>query len=203
MFGLKRLKGKGKVEQAVYDKYLRRLRNVDEKLGKTLAQHGPSEKLFRVRESVPTTKKIKGLPASVSNETYSSFAPVAKASRVATPFLAGMYLSEKLAGAGMANEEAKSLMKQAADAIDRHRRRDEAIKLAMVMVERGKCEPFQTLEEFEEKVAALEVKNLEAVREALEMDSDLTDFGKVASPQVAVPAGSSKAEVAFFHRLSE
>lgn len=99
--------------------------------------------------------------------------------------------------------EVRQLMKQAADAIERHHRREEAIKLAMVMVERGKCEPFSSLADLEEKVASLSSKNLEAVREALDMDSELADFGKVASPAIEVPPGSSKAEVNFFHRLSD
>lgn len=201
---LRKLKGKGKIDQIVYGKYLRRLKNADEKLGKILAQHGPSEKLFTVKETVPAIKRIKGLPASVEYETYSALAPVTKASKAATPFLAGMYLSEKLSpGEKRATMETRQLMKKAADIIGRHRRREEAVKLAMLMVERGKCEPFSSLAELEEKVAALEAKNLEAVKEALEMDSDLTDFGKVASPSVEVPKGSSKAEANFFHRLSE
>lgn len=96
----------------------------------------------------------------------------------------------------------KELMKQAADAIDRHRRKDEAIKLAFSMVEKGKCEPFASFSEFDEKVATLMEKNLDAVREALDMDSGLSDFGKVASDKTSI-AGGTSAEMTFFHKLSE
>lgn len=204
---LKKLKGKKQIDKLLYEKYHKKLVNADERLGRTLAQHGPSEKLFSVKESVPTTKKIRGLPASVEHETFSASAPVRKAMKFVTPLAAGMYLSEKVGsqqqGADMANGKARELMKQAADAIERYRHREEATKLAMAMVERGKCEPFKSYTELEEKIAALEVKNLEAVKEALEMDSDLPDFGKVASSDTPVPASSNRAEMNFFHRLSE
>lgn len=203
---LKKLKGKDKINNVIYEKYLKRIRNADERLGKVLAQHGPSEKLFSTKELVPTRKRIKGLPAHVEHESWAASAPVSKAMKVVTPLAAGMYLSEKLGsqqpGATMAQDEAKTLMKKAADAIERHQRREEAIKLAFEMVQRGKCNPFETYDEFQEKVASLEEKNIDVVREALEMDSDMADFGKVASEQTA-PAGSGKAEMNFFHRLSE
>lgn len=203
---LKKLKGEGKINDFVYNKYLRRVRNADERLGRVLAQHGPSQKLFSTKEVVPTGKKIKGLPAHVEHESYAASAPVSKAMKFVTPFAAGMYLTEKLgaqrSGVTMANDEAKTLMTKAADAIERHRRREEAVKLAFAMVERGKCAPFESYDDFQEKVAALEEKNIDVVREALDMDADLTDFGKVASEQKA-PTGSSGAEMNFFHRLSE
>lgn len=209
MAALRKLRGKNEINEILYQKYLRRLKNADEKLGKVLAQHGPSQRLFRVKERIPTTKKIKGMPASVEHETYSALAPVTKASKVVTPIAGATYVSEKMhgsphakEGADMASEKAKSLMKQAADSIERHRRREEAVKLAFAMVERGKCEPFESYDAFEEKVASLEEKNLEAVREALEMDSDLTNFGKVAEEKVSIP-GASQADLNFFHRLSE
>lgn len=206
MTALKKLKGKNKIDNLLYEKYHRKLINADERLGRVLAQHGPSERLFSTKEIVPTKRKLRGLPASVEHESFAATAPVKKVMKVVTPLAAGAYISEKLGsdtGATMANDKAKALMKQAAETIERHRRRDEAVKLAMQMVERGKCEPFKSYGEFEEKVAALEAKNLEAVREALDMDGDLADFGKVASPETPVPPGSNKAEVAFFHRLSE
>lgn len=203
---LKKLKGEGKINDIIYNKYLRRVQNADERLGRFLAQHSPSRKLFSTKEIVPTRKKIKGLPAHVEHESYAASAPVSKAMKVVTPFAAGMYLTEKLGsqqpGAAMANDEAKTLMTKAADAIERHQRREEAVKLAFAMVERGKCAAFESYDEFQEKVAALEDKNIDVVREALEMDADLTDFGKVASEQKA-PHGSSGAEMNFFHRLSE
>ena len=203
---LKKLKGKDKIDSFLYEKYLKRIRNADERLGKVLAQHGPSEKLFSTKELVPTRKKIKGLPAHVEHESFAASAPVSKAMKVVTPLAAGMYLTEKLSsqqsGATMANDEAKSLIKKAADAIERYRRREEAVKLAFAMVERGKCNAFENYEDFQEKVSSLEIKNLDAVKEALEMDSELADLGKVASEQRA-PSGSAGAEMNFFHRLSE
>ena len=203
MTALKKLKGKDFIDGKVYDLYLKKLKNADERLGRVLAQHGPSQKLFRPRESVPTTKKIKGLPAEVTHETYAASAPAKKVMGVAVPITSGLYLSEKLEKKPMANEKQRSLMKQAADRIDRHRRREEAVKLAFEMVERGKCEPFSSFDEFQNKIASLEEKNLEAVREALSMDSDLTDFGKVASDGIVGAPGTDRAEMNFFHRLSE
>lgn len=203
MTALKKLKGKGRIEGVVYDKYLRKLKNADERLGKTLAQHGPSESLFAVKETVPTKLKLRGLPASVEHETYSALAPVTKSMSFAAPMMAGLYMSDKLSGGEEKKAmDSRQLMKQAADALEKHRRRDDVIKLAMLMVERGKCEPFSTMADLEEKIASLEVKNLEAVKEALDMDANLSDLGKVASENVT-PNGTSKAESNFWHRLSE
>ena len=210
MAAIKRLKGKQVIDSTLYQKYHRRLIAADDKMGRILAQHGPSEKLFSSREIVPTTKKIRGLPAHVAHEGFSASAPIKKMMGVATPLMAGTYASEKLnpethkkTGALMASDKAKALMKEAADTIERHRRREEAIKIAMEMVERGKCEPFKTHEDLMSKVASLEEKNLDAVREALDMDSDLSDFGKIASPTSPEVRGANKAEADFFHRLSE
>lgn len=200
---LRKLKGRQEIDSAVYQKYLRRLRNADERAGRFLAQHGPSEKLFSIKETVPTRRKIKGLPAKVEHETFAASAPVSKTMKFVTPLAAGMYLSDKVSKSRekQMDQNPKALMKQAADAIERHRRKDEAIKLAFAMVEKGKCEPFSTLGEFQEKVASLLEKNLDAVAEALEMDAELSDFGKVASEKSSV-AGGSSAEMNFFHRLS-
>lgn len=207
MAALKKLKGKNKIDSALYDQYHRKLINANERLGRVLAQHGPSERMFSKTEIVPTKRKIKGLPSHVEHKTYSATAPLEKAVGVVSPLAAGMYVSEKVGahvrGEPMSNDDAKTLMKNAASAIAEFSRRDQAIKLAMSMVERGKCEPFKSVSELEEKVASLMEKNLDAVREALDMDGELTDFGKVASPQTEVPAGSNRAEMTFFHRLSE
>lgn len=205
MAALKKLKGADKIDTVVYEKYLRRVKNADEKLGRVLAQHGPSQKLFSITETLPTTRRIKGMPTNIEHQTYSALAPATKVSKAAAPMLAGLYASqllskhEKSAGAKM---DAKQLMKQAADAIEEHRRREDSIKLAMLMVEKGKCDPFSSMDELEEKVASFSDKNLDVVKEALEMDSELTDFGKVAS-QSEVIKGLGKAETNFFHRLSE
>jgi len=206
MTAIKKLRGQNKIDKLLYEKYHRSLINADERLGRILAQHGPSQKLFAIKETVPTKYKLRGLPASVEHETFSASAPVKKLTKVVTPMAAGLYITDKLGartGATMANDKSKALMKQAAETIESHRRRDEAVKLAMNMVERGKCEPFKSYSDLEEKIAMLESKNMDAVREALDMDGDLADFGKVASQDNVVPPGSNKAELDFFHRLSE
>ena len=91
------------------------------------------------------------------------------------------------------------LLKEAADALDTAQRTDEAIKLAFNMIERGKVAPFETLVQFQEKIASLMEKDLAVVEAALEMDVDLPDFGKVAS----VGGQPNTAEEAFFHTLAE
>ena len=100
----------------------------------------------------------------------------------------------------MANRADKnSLLKKAADALDHMQRRQDAEKLAFSMVERGKVAPFSTYEEFTEKVASLMEKDLRVVQEALDMDVDMPDFGKVAS----TGGTPTDATAAFFHRLAE
>ena len=92
-----------------------------------------------------------------------------------------------------------SLLKEAATALDAAQRRDEAVKLAFSMVERGKVSPFESFAEFQEKVASLMEKDLRVVEEALDMDVDMPDFGKVASSG----GQPQDATAAFFHRLAE
>lgn len=91
------------------------------------------------------------------------------------------------------------LLKEAADALDSAQRRDEAVKLAFNMVERGKISPFDSYADFQEKIASLMEKDLRVVEEALDMDVDMHDFGKVASSE-GLP---QNAESAFFHRLAD
>ena len=92
-----------------------------------------------------------------------------------------------------------SLLKQAADVLDQVQRRRDAEKIAFSMVERGKIAPFSSHQEYAEKVASLMEKDLRVVEEALEMDVDMPDFGKVAST-----GGTPRdATAAFFHRLAE
>jgi hypothetical protein len=82
----------------------------------------------------------------------------------------------------MSNAENKDdLLKEAASALEQSQRRMEATKLAFDMVERGKIPPFSDYQSFETKIASLMGKDLRVVEEALEMDSSLADFGKVAS----------------------
>jgi len=100
----------------------------------------------------------------------------------------------------MANSiEQKELFKEAAVALEVAHKRNEAVKLAFDMVERGKVPPFETFAQFEEKVASLMTKDLRVVEEALEMDASMADFGKLASSGPA-PADAT---AAFFHRLAE
>ena len=96
-------------------------------------------------------------------------------------------------------ENKDSLLKEAADALERAKLRTDAEKLAFSMVERGKVPPFESFAEFEEKVASLMQKDLRVVEEALELDIAMPDFGKVASTS-DVPAD---AHAAFYHRLAE
>jgi hypothetical protein len=101
----------------------------------------------------------------------------------------------------MANAtEHKELLKEAANALEAAQRRNEAVKLAFDMVERGKIPPFERYTEFEEKVASLMAKDLRVVEEALEMDASLADFGKIASTG---PIPTDDATAAFYHRLAE
>lgn len=96
-------------------------------------------------------------------------------------------------------EDKDVLLKQAADALDLAQLRDEATKIAFALVEKGKVPPFESYEELQEKVASLMGKDLRVVREALDMDVALPEFGKVASG----PEFSDDATAAFFHRLAD
>jgi len=91
------------------------------------------------------------------------------------------------------------LLKEAADALDSAQLEKKAIKLAYDMIERGKIAPFANYAEYQEKVASLMDKDLRVVEEALSMDVDMPDFGKVASSG----GQPQNAEQAFFHRLAE
>ena len=104
-----------------------------------------------------------------------------------------------MAGSEIRIESKDVLLKEAADALEVAQRRNEAVKLAFQMIERGKVAPFENYEQFEEKVASLMGKDLRVVEEALGMDVDMADFGKVASTG-GVP---QDAAAAFFHRLAE
>ena len=204
---LRKLKGKDKVNGAIYDKWLKKVNNLDDRTGKLLAQHTGAKRIFAAKEVVPTTKKVKGLKAHAEYEGYKASAPVSKAMKIVTPMAAGMYLSDKLGGTHNQGKEtgqnSKELMKQAADRIEHLQRRQEATKLAFAMVEKGRCEPFGTYAEFEEKVASLLDKDLKVVQEAIELDSGLTDFGKIASEGNApVTVGLDGATDRFFAKLS-
>jgi hypothetical protein len=101
----------------------------------------------------------------------------------------------------MSNAENKDeLLKEAASALEQSQRRVEATKLAFDMVERGKIAPFADYASFETKIASLMGKDLRVVEEALQMDSSLADFGKVASE--GRPTGNDAAST-FFHALAD
>jgi len=105
----------------------------------------------------------------------------------------------------MSNKTTKSasqhgeLLKEAAAALDVAQKRDDAVKLAFEMVERGKIPTFQDHSQFMDKVAELMSKDLRVVEEALEMDSSMADFGKVAS-EGGTP---TDAHSTFFHNLAD
>ena len=99
----------------------------------------------------------------------------------------------------MSNTNRTELLKQAADALDSAQKRDDAVKLAFDMVEQGKIPAFENYGQFQEKIASLMQKDLRVVEEALSMDTNMADFGKIASSG-DMP---SDAHTAFFHRLAE
>ncbi|TAL43323.1 MAG: hypothetical protein EPN91_06610 [Salinibacterium sp.] len=95
-------------------------------------------------------------------------------------------------------DDKDSLLKEAADALDLAQRREDAIKLAFGMVERGKIPAFESYGLFQEKVAMLLEKDLRVVEQALELDVDVPSMGKVASE-----SRPTDLTAAFFHRLTE
>jgi hypothetical protein len=206
----RKIGGKARVNRGLYEKYHRPLKNVDEKLGRTLERELGTKKLFRQVDVLPTRRTMGRAKhrALIEHETHSATAPLSKAVKVVSPLAATLYVAEKLdktGGEKMANENEQRvedkdvLLKEAADALETAQRRDEAVKLAFSMVERGKVSPFENYAEFEEKVASLMQKDLRVVEEALDMDVEMADFGKVASSG-GVP---QDATAAFFHRLAE
>lgn len=94
------------------------------------------------------------------------------------------------------------LLKEAADALDRAQLREDATKVAFSMVEKGKIPPFESYEAFQTKVASLLDKDLRVLEQALDLDVDLPDLGKVASAGGNV-AGGDSATAAFYHTLAD
>jgi hypothetical protein len=208
--GARKIKGKEAVNRALYERYHRPLKNVDEKLGRLLERELGTKKLFRQVDVLPTRRTMGRAKhrALIQHETHSATAPLTKAVGVISPLAATLYVAEKLDKRGrekMASsteqrvEDKDVLLKEAADALEMAQKRDEAVKLAFQMVERGKVAPFGSYGEFQEKVASLMQKDLRVVEEALDMDVDMPDFGKVASTG-DVPLDAT---AAFFHRLAE
>lgn len=99
-------------------------------------------------------------------------------------------------------DDKDDLLKEAADALDKAQRREDATKVAFSLVEKGKIPPFDSYETFQEKVASLLDKDLEVVKQAIEFDAGLPDFGKVANAGGTVVGGDS-ATAAFFHTLAD
>lgn len=99
-------------------------------------------------------------------------------------------------------DDKNDLLKEAADALDRAQRREDATKLAFSLVEKGKIPPFDSYEAFQVKVASLLDKDLRVVEEAISLDADLPNFGKVANAGGTVVGGDA-ATSAFFHTLAD
>jgi hypothetical protein len=204
----RKLKGKERVNRALYQHWHRPLKNIDERVGKALNKEFPG--VFRQVDVLPTGRRIGGSPALIEHETASATAPIAKASKMVTPLLAAVALSniaDKLEkGAKVAHSEqapdSKELLKLAADQIEALETREQAIKLAFEMIERGKCPPFRSYDELQEKVASILEKKPEVVAEALELDLAKNDLGSL-SEKTAAPSMKEDAVSAFYHHLSE
>ena len=206
----RKLKGKKKVQRALYDKYHRPLKNVDEKAGRLLERELGTKKLFRQVDVLPAGRTMRGKHrALIEHETHSATAPVTKAVKAVTPLAATLYVADLLTKKGEADmadqndsapvEDKDTLLKEAAVALNEAQRREDAIKLAFSMVERGKIPACESYGDFTEKVAGLMAKDLNVVREALDMDVEMPEFGKVAS-EGGTP---SSPEAAFQHALAD
>lgn len=197
--------GNKKVQEFLYDKWQRPLKNMDEKAGRVLARELDAKKLFRQVDVLPGARRVKGSsakrPTDIVHNTYSATAPITKATKIVTPIAASLYAAEKLGGANImaTSEHPKALLKEAAEALETAHRQTEATKIAFAMVERGKVPPFENYDAFQEKVASLMERDLNVVREALALDVDMPDFGKVASQGIA----PMDAHSAFYSRLVE
>ena len=204
----RKIKGKERVSKAMYERYHRPLKNMDEKAGRFLERELGTKKLFRQVDVLPTRRTMGKAKhkALAEIETHSATAPISKAVKTITPLAATLYVAEKMHKTSRDNmadneyiEDKDVLLKEAADALDSAQRQDEAVKLAFSMIERGKIAPFANYAEYQEKVASLLEKDLRVVGEALEMDVDMPDFGKVASSG----GQPQNAEQAFMHALAE
>jgi hypothetical protein len=100
------------------------------------------------------------------------------------------------------SEDKDTLLKEASLHLRRAHRRVEAEKLAFAFVEKGKIPAFACYEDFQEKVAEINSKDLAVVKEALAMDSPIPDFGKVAEER-SVGDGVDGATAAFYHSLAD
>jgi hypothetical protein len=206
----RKIKGKENVRRTLYSKYHRPLKNVDEKAGRVLERELGTKKLFRQVDVLPAGRTMRGKhKVRIEHETHSATAPVTKAVKAVTPLAATLYLANLLYKKGEATmadqtdsapiEDKDNLLKEAAVALNEAQRRDEAVKLAFSMIERGSIPSFATYDEFIEKVGSLLEKDLRVVAEALEMNINTPEFGKVAS----VGGTHDSPEAAFMHRLAD
>lgn len=208
-----KVKGKDKVDDWLYERLHRPLKNLDEKGGKLLADKLHAPKLFHQVDVLPTSSKIEGNRALIEHGTHSATAPIGKASKVITPIAASLYVadklnkdtSDKMTEAQPPSEDKNQLLKEASAGLRRAYRRKEAEKLAFSLVEKGKIKPFESFEQFQDKVAEIESKDLAVVKEALAMDAQLADFGKVAEDQrpSGGAVGTDAATSNFFHTLAD
>ena len=204
----KKVKGKEAVQEALYEKFHRPLKNVDEKAGKFMAETLGTPKLFRQLDVLPTSRRMGGGRALIEHETHSVSAPVTKASKIVTPIAASLYLADKLnpeeekMAQATETENHDELLKEAADALVYADRERQATKLAYRLVEKGKIPPFQSFAALQEKVAELVTRDLRVVSEAIDLDSPISDFGKVAAADAPVVGGDSAA-TSFYHRLAD
>jgi hypothetical protein len=196
--------GKQKVNRALYNKLHRPLTNIDQKAGKLLEREFGTKKLFRQVDVLPTGRKIGGHRALIKHERHSATAPLSKAVKAVAPLAAVLYASQlmnKQAQDSSGDDSGtgkEGLLVKAAAALEWAGRRTEAEKLAFEMVEQGRIPSFQTYDQFHEKVASLMEKDLEVVREALDIESPAADFGKLAEDQ---GDNSGSLESNFFHTL--
>lgn len=199
----RKISGKTKVNRAIYEKVHRPLLNIDQKTGKLLEREFGTKKLFRQVDVLPAGRKIKGQSALVKHERHSATAPLSKTVKAVAPIAAILYASQLMSKQGQ-DKTAEStgkehLLEKAAAALEWANRLQTAEKLAFSMVERGSIPPFQTYDQFHEKVAGLMEKDLAVVREAIEIDTPAADFGKLA--EATGPSGND-AETTFFHTLA-
>ena len=201
-----KIKGKPKVDEWLYRNFQRPLKNIDENVGASLAKHLNAPKLFKHVDVLPHSSTIEGNRALMEHTTHSATAPIGKVVKATAPLAASLYAMKLMSGGdeektAMAQEDKNELLKESSVALTTAHRRIEAEKLAFVMVEQGKIPPFGDFDSFQEKVAFIMDKNLEAVEQALEMDANLADMGKVAAEASPV-VGADSAVTAFYHRLA-
>jgi hypothetical protein len=104
--------------------------------------------------------------------------------------------------ADQAIDDKNALLKEASEGLRKAHRRIEAEKVAFALVEKGKIPAFGSYGDFQTKVAEVLGKDLDVVREALDMDGTLADFGKVAEDR-GLGSEADAATSAFYHSLAE